>query len=98
MSGPARIFDKPLLDRHRRRAFAAATAGADFLYRAAADDLIDRLASVKRDFAAAASLLRKVVAALPDDPVAPVYIERCAAYGRRPPPEGWDGVEVMEEK
>jgi SAM-dependent methyltransferase len=56
MSGPARIFDKPLLDRHRRRAFAAATAGADFLYRAAADDLIERLASVKREFASAAEI------------------------------------------
>jgi SAM-dependent methyltransferase len=56
MAGPPRIFDKATLDRRRRRALAGATPGADFLYRAAADDLIERLATIKRTFALAAEL------------------------------------------
>ena len=51
MSGPPRIFDPALRDRHRRRALGRPAAGADFLFRAVADDLVERLGAVKRRFA-----------------------------------------------
>jgi len=35
---------------------------------------------------------------LPDDPAAAVYLERCAAFRRDPPPEGWDGVFELKVK
>jgi SAM-dependent methyltransferase len=54
--GPPRLFDRRLLDARRRRAFAADMEGADFLLQAVADDLIDRLAAVKRTFALAAEI------------------------------------------
>jgi SAM-dependent methyltransferase len=50
MSGPPRLFDHGLLDARRRRALSRRAEGADFLLRAVADDLIDRLAAVKRRF------------------------------------------------
>jgi SAM-dependent methyltransferase len=49
MAAPV-IFDRQTLSIRRRRALATPGAGADFLYRAAADDLLDRLASVHRTF------------------------------------------------
>jgi SAM-dependent methyltransferase len=52
-NGPPRIFDRALLDARRRR---AASAPADFLLAAVADDLLDRLAAVKRTFAVAVDL------------------------------------------
>ncbi|HMN85674.1 MAG TPA: methyltransferase domain-containing protein [Bauldia sp.] len=54
--GPPQIFDRPLLDRRRRRAMRASADGADFLRRAVADDLLDRLAAVNRRFALAAEI------------------------------------------
>ncbi len=56
MDGPPRIFDHDLRARRRRRALAAPVAGADFLFRAAAEDLADRMAAVKRRFADAAEI------------------------------------------
>jgi SAM-dependent methyltransferase len=50
MSCPPRLFDRTLLDARRRRALRGTTAGADFLLRIVADDLLDRLAAVKRTF------------------------------------------------
>ena len=56
MVGPAKLFDRALLDARRRRALARSQDGADFLLRAAADDLVDRLAAVKRQFPIAVDL------------------------------------------
>ena len=56
MSGPPRLFDRTLLDARRRRALRGTTAGADFLLRIVADDLLDRLAAVKRTFDLAADI------------------------------------------
>jgi SAM-dependent methyltransferase len=56
MSGPPRLFDRTLLDARRRRALRGTTAGADFLLRVVADDLLDRLAAVKRTFNLAAAI------------------------------------------
>jgi SAM-dependent methyltransferase len=48
MIPPVPLFDRALLDARRRRALTGSVAGADFLLRAVADDLIDRLAAVKK--------------------------------------------------
>ena len=53
MSGPPRLFDQSARDAHRSRALRSPVPGADFLLRAVADDLADRLAAVRRDFALA---------------------------------------------
>jgi SAM-dependent methyltransferase len=50
MSGPPLIFDHGLADARRRRALRMGVDGADFLYRAVAEDMADRLAAVKRRF------------------------------------------------
>jgi SAM-dependent methyltransferase len=51
MTGPPLIFDHALADARRRRALRMAVAGADFLWRAVAEDAVERLAAVKRRFA-----------------------------------------------
>ena len=55
MSGPPRLFDRDL---HRRRLDRAAGgyAAAGFLKRRAAEDIVERLAAVKRDFPVAVDL------------------------------------------
>ena len=55
-NGPPRIFDHTLIDARRRRALARPQAGADFLFRAVTDEILDRLAVVKRGFAEVADL------------------------------------------
>jgi SAM-dependent methyltransferase len=56
MADPVQIFDRALIDARRRRALRRPSEGADFLLRAAADDLVERLAAVKRGFAVAVDL------------------------------------------
>lgn len=51
-----------------------------------------------RDFAAAETLFGRTLELLGDDPAAQRFLERTRAYRRAPPPEAWDGVEVMTEK
>jgi SAM-dependent methyltransferase len=53
MSGPPRLFDRVL---HRRRLDRAAADYAGFLKQRAAEDLVERLAAVRRDFPIAADL------------------------------------------
>lgn len=67
--GPPQIFDRTLLDRRRQR---AAGAPEDFLLRTVADDLLDRLAAVKRTFALAVDLGTPL----------PLVAERVAASGQ----------------
>ena len=50
------------------------------------------------EFAAAAELFTKVLAINPADRPAKLYIERCEVLKKSPPPSGWRGVWVMEEK
>ena len=52
----------------------------------------------KRDFTQAISRFQETLALLPDDYNAASLMERCRAYQIDPPPEGWDGVEVMKTK
>lgn len=56
MAEPVQIFDRALIDQHRRRARRKPQAGANFLLNAAVDDLIERLAAIQRDFAIAADI------------------------------------------
>ncbi|HEY2709278.1 MAG TPA: methyltransferase domain-containing protein [Caulobacteraceae bacterium] len=53
MSGPPRLFDRAL---HRRRLARAAKGYAGFLKRRAADDLVERLETVRREFPLAVDL------------------------------------------
>ncbi len=51
-----RLFDQSLLDRRRRRAAARPVPGADFLLERACDEIVERLAAVKRSFRVAVDL------------------------------------------
>ncbi len=51
-----------------------------------------------RDFEGAATLLSKVLALLPEDVPAALFLERSRIFARDPPPPEWDGVEVLTEK
>jgi class 3 adenylate cyclase len=52
----------------------------------------------ERNFANAARYFKDVLKLFPDDNVAQMLLERCRLYGKNPPPETWDGVEVMTHK
>jgi hypothetical protein len=51
-----------------------------------------------RKFTAAAGYFRDVLKILAGDPVAAMLLRRCETYSHNPPPDGWDGVEVMTHK
>jgi len=51
-----------------------------------------------RDFAAAEKSLDELLAILPGDKPASIYRERAIAFAKNPPPEDWDGVDVLTEK
>ena len=52
----------------------------------------------RRSFREAAEKFREVYRLLAKDPNAESLYRRCAEYAVNPPPEGWDGVEVMKSK
>jgi hypothetical protein len=52
----------------------------------------------ERSFPRDAEHFSAVLAALPDDAVAKMLLERCQRYAKNPPPPTWDGVEVMTHK
>jgi hypothetical protein len=52
----------------------------------------------RRSFREAAERFREVYHLLAKDPNAESIYRRCADYANNPPPEGWDGVEVMKSK
>jgi class 3 adenylate cyclase len=52
----------------------------------------------RRNFKESLGFFDKVLALLPEDPAALRFRERCYVYSKNPPPENWDGVEVMTEK
>ena len=51
-----------------------------------------------RDFSQAIDQFNEVLSLVPDDPNALMILERCQRYKDAPPPEGWDGVEVLTSK
>lgn len=51
-----------------------------------------------RDFAEAMHYFEGVHRLLPEDPVAPIFLQRCRTYIENPPPESWTGVVAYSEK
>ncbi|TVP54853.1 MAG: GAF domain-containing protein [Gemmatimonadales bacterium] len=51
-----------------------------------------------RDFRGAADAFRDALARTPDDVVFTRLLERAESYASRPPPEGWEGVEILTHK
>ena len=51
-----------------------------------------------RDFINAASRFREVMDILPGDYISELLMNRCIEYSKDPPPESWDGVEIMRSK
>ena len=52
----------------------------------------------RRNFDAAGGLFRDIQQLAPEDYCAGLFLSRCAAYAKSPPPQGWTGVEEMREK
>jgi class 3 adenylate cyclase len=52
----------------------------------------------ERNFTTASGYFRDALKVMPGDKVAAMLLERTRKYSRDPPPEGWDGVEVMTHK
>ena len=50
------------------------------------------------EFAAAIASFNSALEIRPDDPLAKIYIERCAAMQENPPAPDWDGVFVAKTK
>jgi hypothetical protein len=50
------------------------------------------------NFTTAAEYFRDALKVMPGDRVASIFLERSLNYRRNPPPEGWDGVELMTHK
>ncbi|WP_455382781.1 adenylate/guanylate cyclase domain-containing protein, partial [Salinispira pacifica] len=51
-----------------------------------------------RDFQEALGYFENVRRLLPNDPVAPIFIQRCRLYIENPPPDSWTGVVAYSEK
>jgi hypothetical protein len=51
-----------------------------------------------RAFEDAAKKFLEVLELLPKDFNAQSLLDRCVDYAKDPPPEGWDGVEIMKTK
>ncbi|MBA7673450.1 hypothetical protein ES703_81648 [subsurface metagenome] len=52
----------------------------------------------RRDFKTAIDCFKEVQEFLPGDYIAEKLLNRCRIYQQQPPPESWDGVEIMTEK
>ena len=52
----------------------------------------------EKKFEQASGAFRDVLSLIPEDHCAKLFLSRCAAYMRTPPPAGWTGVEEMTEK
>jgi len=72
------------LDQNTARAWAIHNEGMECYYR--------------RAFAEGAAAFEEVLSMLKDDFSAQNLLDRCRAYAVDPPPETWDGVEIMKSK
>jgi class 3 adenylate cyclase len=57
-----------------------------------------RSAYMSGDFQNAKTAFERYGARVPEDPVARLFAERCAAYLESPPTDGWDGIENLRSK
>jgi adenylate cyclase len=55
-------------------------------------------AYVGRDFGSALSLYEQLVQAFPDDPLGPMFMQRCSEFLLEPPAADWTGVTRMTTK
>jgi adenylate cyclase len=75
----------------------AKTASAD--QQALAGGFHDALAEYrKRNWAKAQEVFQGMLAKFPHDGPAKLYLERCEALSKNPPPADWDGVYTMTTK
>lgn len=51
----------------------------------------------RRDWDTSESVLQELLKALPDDRIAPIYLDRIAEFRLTPPPESWDGAMELEK-
>jgi len=51
-----------------------------------------------RDFKGAIDSFQKVQRILPQDDAVELMVNRCLDFLKDPPPQDWDGVEIMHEK
>jgi adenylate cyclase len=72
------------LDEQETRGWAAHNEGMALYYR--------------RAFTEAAAKFEEALTQIPGDYNAKSLLERCRDYALNPPPENWDGVEVMKTK
>jgi class 3 adenylate cyclase len=72
------------LNENETRAWAAHNEGMELYYR--------------RSFTEAAAKFERALALIPGDHNAESLLQRCRDYAVNPPPESWDGVEVMKTK
>jgi adenylate cyclase len=52
----------------------------------------------KQDWKTAAKFFKSTLAYNPSDSPSQIYLDRCEAYKKKPPPEDWDGVYNLESK
>jgi class 3 adenylate cyclase/HAMP domain-containing protein len=71
-------------DDNEKKAWAIHNQGMKFYYH--------------RSFTSAVDCFREVLALLPDDFNAKNLLVRAQAYAKEPPPESWDGVEIIHSK
>jgi adenylate cyclase len=57
-----------------------------------------RAAYLARDWPRAREHFQETLHLKPEDPPARIFLERCRQYQDQPPPQGWQGVFVLEEK
>ncbi len=52
----------------------------------------------QRQFSESKELFNKCLEIIPNDGPSRIYVERCEAFIKNPPPADWDGVFVMTTK
>lgn len=52
----------------------------------------------QRNWDASRALWQSVLSAVPDDPVAPIYLQWIETYQKAPPPDDWDGSSALDTK
>lgn len=53
---------------------------------------------LKKEFANALGVYESLAQKFPQDPIAPIFIERCRQYMQTPPPPHWQGIHILISK